>query len=173
MTAATLLRRTIKVRDANGKYSMVNGYECSGIGLVSHDIIDATATELAIEAWLVGDQQGNPPTDVVLSGFVLIHVPSGYQITPTGWLLTDFDTAKRCVRLLLDQYGLLFTGAVQAIQMLSSPVHAAHREAGAFTGRYDYLRKLDQSIDDEAYRTGLAALRANRPTAEHIERTAR
>lgn len=159
---AVLTRQYIKFRYSE-QDKKVEAHVAAGIGIVAYSIVDQGVTDQAYNRWLEdGDRTRAAPGNVLRNGFVLAHAESGYVLTPIGWLLPDFDAAKTCVRDLIGQFGTIFEGPVRSIQLLGGAVLAAHRHAGAFTGRHHHLRLLDAQFDEAEYQRLLTALRAER-----------
>ncbi|MBB2973965.1 hypothetical protein [Mesorhizobium sp. RMAD-H1] len=156
----TLTRQHIRLRET---LSPVEAHVCDGLAIVARDLPDEAATAEAMQRWLDGDRSDEPPGQLIRRGFALAHASSGYLLTPAGWLLPDFDAARRCVRLLLDRFGGMFGRDVRSIQTLGSAVIEAHRQCDAWTGRHDQIRRLGASINEAEYQRRLAALRAQRP----------
>lgn len=127
-----LEKQRISVRDGKAGRLLVEGHVAEGLGIIRCD------------------ERG---------GCVLVHAASGYFLTPVGWRFAQFDDAARCVRLLVDQYGDMFEGDVRSIQMMGTQVLDAHRQAGAHTGKTDYLRRLNAVLEAGVFDKRLAALR--------------
>lgn len=128
----TLFRENISLRDSEAGRRFVSAY---------------TAAGLAIVALRDGAR------------FILVHVNSGYSLTPLGWFFEQFKQASACVRFLVNRFGKLFEGDVRSIQTLATEVLQAHRDAAAFTGRYHYLRQMNALFDDEAFERRMEELR--------------
>lgn len=118
----TLVRDMISLRDSEAGRKTVSAFVAAGIGIVAL-------------------QDG--------CRFILAHVNSGYSLTPQGWFFAVFKQAAACVRLLVDRFGKIFKSDVRSIQTLATAVLQAHRDAGAYTGRYHFLRELNSQFDAE------------------------
>lgn len=156
-----LVRQYINLRHAVMGRKSVDAYVACGLAILPDIVRGEFANEMAYRTWMDEGNRSRPaPDEVVFDGYILAHAVSGYRLTPANWILPNFNAAKQCVRMLIDQLGAVFEGHVHTIQMLGSVVCDAHRKAGAYTGRHHYLRGLDATFNEDEYTRKLAELRA-------------
>ncbi|NNU62446.1 hypothetical protein [Ochrobactrum soli] len=171
----SLIRQSVRVRDHSkpSGFRPVEGFVSHGLAIVPHAIKDETATDVAHERWIDSGRNGQPPHDVLVDGFIIVHAPAhaspvgGHVLTPVGWILPSLDAAKDCLRRIISRHGDVFEGAVHTVIHLSSFVCSAHRDAGAYTGPHSYVRQLDALFDEAEYQRKLAELRATRQPVSH------
>lgn len=171
----SLIRQTVRVRDHNkpSGFRPVDALVSHGLAIVRHAIKDETATDIEHEHWIDNGRNGQPPQDVMIDGFIIVHAPfhasptGGHVLTPVGWLLPSLDAAKNCLRRIIARHGDVFEGGVHTIRHLSSFVCQAHRSSGAYTGPHSYIRQLDALFDEAEYQRKLAELRAIKLPVSH------
>ncbi|PHP68197.1 hypothetical protein CSC94_05970 [Zhengella mangrovi] len=166
MAELALRSAIVPIRDSEKGLVRIRGHVCRGIGVTEHQLDDEVATAEAERRWRLEEweQRGPRPDQVIRSGFRLSHENSGLLITPGKLLLPDMAAVKACLRAIFDRVPAdLFEGPAEHVRRLGPLVLQAHRSAGVWRGNAAALDRLDASIDEAAWRAGLAKLKAAKP----------